>query len=269
MKIKKEKLVYQNPFFELKQSNVLAVIRVSIAVLFFAFKIINAASHEELFLQGNSNFLKGNFKAARNYYEQIEPKSSAVWHNLGNCYFNESNKLKALISWKRAEKGASFSQLKKLLEAENRVAEQMHFSHSSATMLKFKQLLTGIPFIFLQLILLLLLLLLLCLWYRCFKKSKIYLHLLQCNKKYALMLIAGILALLLIIATKEKYLHKKEAVVTQDKAAVYIGPEVTFSQKTVLPLGCIVQVLEKKENMIKVRFSQGSGWVLLDNIEII
>ncbi len=44
---------------------------------------------QELFAQGNNQFLKGHFALARESYAKINKKSCVVWQNIGNCFFNE------------------------------------------------------------------------------------------------------------------------------------------------------------------------------------
>lgn len=261
MKIRNKNLQFQAPILNLRQFFIIA--------LFFIGQITHSNSNEELFLQGNDYFLKGNFNNARNCYEQILEKSSAVWHNMGNCFFNEKNNIKAIICWKRAERDANFNQLGKLFESENKAFEQLHCSSDSVVIQKIKQLFMSVSIIQLQLMLLIFLLLFLYLWYYCFVQSRKSFYLLSCKKKYMIALLLGIAIIIFILSIKEKYLHRKEAIVIQEKVSVYIGPEITFSQKATLSLGCIVQILEEKQNMFKIIYPQGSGWVSSDNIEIL
>ncbi len=67
----------------------------------------------------------------------------------------------------------------------------------------------------------------------------------------------------------KKWLSKKEAVVVEQKIAVYIGPETNFPQKTTLSLGNIVEIVEEQQKMVRVASSQGTGWVVRDMIEIV
>lgn len=245
------------------------VIQIFFVAIFFINLTILSNSNEELFLKGNDYFFKGNFKKALDCYEQISEKSSTVWLNMGNCFFNEKKNVEAVICWKRAERNASIGQLGKLFELEDKAFEQLRCPCYKGFGRKFKQVLMGASVIQLQLILLMFLLLFLYFFYYCFTKSKFYFHTSLNKRIYMFVLILGTVCMILILNIKEKYSHKKEAIVLQEKVAVYIGPEITFSQKTILPLGCVVEVLEQKQNMLKIVSAQETGWILSDNVEIL
>lgn len=239
--------------------------RLCIVMVFFISQIVRPTSDQELFLQGNTHFLQGKFNQARKDYEAILDKSSAVWHNIGNCYFNEKNNVKALISWKRAEQGAGFFQRGELFEFESKALKNLSLSSENTIVQSVKQFVLGAPMILLQLCLLLLLVIFLFHSYQCIWQNVAY--------RYKRNLLGRVLFFILIILTtlfvRERIMHKKEAVVITQKALVYIGPETTFSHKAELSSGSVVQVLEEQDAMVKIRYFQGSGWIARDNIEIV
>ena len=226
------------------------------AVFFVQNNIIS--SDQELFLQGNSYFLDGKFEKARQSYEAMVSKDSAVLQNVGNCFFNEKNVVQALIYWKRAEKGARFNQLRQLFELEHKALEQMQCQPESFLMRHIKQVVLGVPYLVLQIILLILCLLFIGFFYR---------GTIQKKRMFILLLSMG--SILLWMVMYKKWLSKKEAVVVEQKIAVYIGPETNFPQKTTLSLGNIVEIVEEQQKMVRVASSQGTGWVVRDMIEIV
>lgn len=216
------------------------------------------SSDQELFLQGNSYFLDGKFEKARQSYEAMVSKDSAMLQNVGNCFFNEKNAVQALIYWKRAEKGVSFNQLRQLFELEHKALEQMQCQSESFLMLHIKQIVLGAPYLVLQIILLILCLLFIGFFYRG-----------TIQKKHIFVLLLSMGLILLWMVVHKKWVLKKEAVVVEQKVAVYIGPETNFPQKTTLSLGNIVEIVEEQQKMVRVTSSQGTGWVVRDMIEIV
>lgn len=224
---------------------------------------------QELFLQGNRNFCEGDFKAARQCYEQVPHKSSAVWHNMGNCYYNEHNDAQALVCWRRAQKDAGFNQLEQLFESEQMVLKKLNCSHDGIYMRGVKKVILALPKIVLQLLAILFLLLFLYWFYQCLiRKSDAY-QLLSCRKRYLIMLGLGIIVCLLLLGAKEKFLQEKQGVLIHDKVVVHAGPEQSFHKKSQLPLGCVVQVVDETSDMVKISCDKGSGWIISSNVEIV
>lgn len=227
-------------------------------------QFVKAVPDQELFLQGNSFFLQGQFSQARQSYENMLHKNSVVWHSIGNCYFNEKNNIKALICWKRAERGASFSQLGQLFKSESIVFEQLGNPYDSFFIRSMKRVLLVFPKMLMQLLLLIFLLSFLMIFYSCFVQKNQSL----CKKKYFWLSLGAIIIVLSVLVIKEKQMLYKEAVVLQ-KTPVFVGPDTTFSQKAILPSGCVVRSLDEKQGMMKVTSLQGSGWIARDAVEII
>lgn len=224
---------------------------------------------QELFLQGNRNFCEGNFECARQCYEQIPYKNSVVWQNLGNCYYNENNGAKALVCWMRAQKDARLSQLDQLFESEKLVLQKFNCPCDGIFIRGVKKTILIIPKILLQFMTILCLLMFLYWFYKCLiKKSEAY-QLFSCRKRYMLLLGFGIIICLLLLGAKEKFLKEKQGVIMHEKISVHAGPETSFHKKAQLPLGCVVQVLDEKQDMIKISCDKGSGWIASSDIEIV
>lgn len=241
---------------------------VFLMVTAFLYQMLGAMSDQELLLQGKTYFFEGDFNKALLCYEQISQKNSIVWLNMGNCYFNEKNNIKALLCWKRAEKHATFSQLGKLFESENKVCELLNCHQDSFFIQLFHRITWGFSLIKMQIILLMLLILLVCLWYQSFVKKSSFLFI-SCKKKNILVLLFLICSMCVIIMLKVKHVSKKQAVIMQSKVAVHVGPETTFAQKILLSMGTVVEIVDEKNDMIKIIYPQGSGWILADRVEVV
>ncbi len=64
------------------------------------------ANKQEIFLRANKSYHDGDFQQALVIYESIEKKGRAVWYNMGNCYYELADYSRALVCWKRAQRGA-------------------------------------------------------------------------------------------------------------------------------------------------------------------
>jgi len=76
--------------------------------------ITRAISDEELYLQGNSFYLQGDYAKALARYQDIKRKGPAVFHTMGNCYRYLSNPVEAIVSWRQAQRGAGRAEFDEL-----------------------------------------------------------------------------------------------------------------------------------------------------------
>lgn len=80
-----------------------------ISLFFWGSPRLIAIPSQELFLQGNQAYEAGAYAQALKFYESIEDKGPAVWFNMGNCFYQQDSAGAALVSWRRAQRGASGS----------------------------------------------------------------------------------------------------------------------------------------------------------------
>lgn len=231
--------------------------------------LMQAIPEEELFLQGNKYFLEGQFQKAREVYEKISKKNNVVWHNIGNCYHNEENYPKALVCWKRAQLGANFEQLGELLEQERLVLEKYNLNQNSFVMRQIRRVVLALPQLYIQIILLFAFILFLILFYQLYLQKKKLLQQLASMKKYFIFLILSIVILIFLLMLRAQLIQEKQGVIMQENVSVHVGPEKSFHQKLTLPTGCMVQIVDEKQDMLKITCVQGSGWISSDSIEII
>ncbi len=64
---------------------------------------LNSATNQEYFLSGNQLYQQAQFQAALTEYQTINPKSSVIWYNMGNCAYHLERYLEACLFWKRAQ----------------------------------------------------------------------------------------------------------------------------------------------------------------------
>lgn len=64
--------------------------------------VVVAINYEELFLEANLLYKKGEFENALERYTQIEPKGVAVWHNMAFCAYRLNDSINTLVYARRA-----------------------------------------------------------------------------------------------------------------------------------------------------------------------
>jgi tetratricopeptide (TPR) repeat protein len=73
----------------------------------FAFSVIKAADHQDVFISANDAYSKGKFEEAIKLYESIikdSRESYSLYYNLGNAYFKSGNIAQAILNYERAKK---------------------------------------------------------------------------------------------------------------------------------------------------------------------
>ena len=225
-------------------------------------------STKDLLKEGKQYFLCGQFSEARCCYENIEEKNSVVFQNIGNCHFNEGNFVQAIVYWRKAYPGASYSRIRQLVEAE-KLALQSLGVQKEVNINLLELFLTVFPKILLQLILMFLLLLLVKLFYDCVFRYNSSTHRLKERIVYLLSLVIGIAVLLIILAKKEDVLKQELGVVVEPKSSIYVGPEKTFHIKQSLDNGRVVKIAGSSQDMYKIETNECSGWISSDQIQIV
>lgn len=225
-------------------------------------------SNQMLFDQASDLARRGDFVQACMTYDHIQPKNSAVWHNMGNCFYKQKQYVKALIYWKRAQQGASFYELGQLFESEKKVLKNLGITVPAWWQYEWLRFITVIPMIALQVVLLIFLILLFMLMYRLSRSS------IKISKKYGVFLMIGIITVTVLWFFKNKILEKKRAFVVKESVLVYAGPEKFFHKISELPLAEEVEVVHNQQAMsqILMRKHDGSqllGWVDSDCIEVV
>jgi len=186
-------------------------------------------------------------------YQTINPKGTAVWHNIGNCWYALHNYVQALIAFKRAEQYASFKECSVLQK--NITAIQDKFNYSTEDNLwnrwRYIRWVTfGIPLLFLQLLVLLF-------WFGLFWHNRK-------RKHFIISILFGCCVGLLSLATIIQYQFR-----TQHFGIVLAQttPDKQFNQIGKLCVAQEVRINDERKNWYKVQHQKITGWVWADAIE--
>jgi hypothetical protein len=234
-----------------------------------------AKNYEEIFLQANAFYKKGDFKNAYELYKQIQNPSPQINYNMGNCSYKLGHFGYALLYWKRAEKNWGLFNREDLnhnLELlERQIFEQRHKNEDADQAklyeLKFQMfqlssffisIVYGMPLLALQLLFLLLWILLL------FYKKYLY----KKQKKFIIITLFILLAVSgTMIALKYSLSLCEKAVVTGKRTVVFSGPGETYQEIGVLPEASEIIVKKDTDAFCKIKHKGLVGWVESKTIE--
>ncbi len=241
-----------------------------ILLLFLSGVITAQTDSQSLFSQGNNDFMQGQFALARQSYEKIEPKNSVIWQNIGNCFFNEKKYQWALVSWKRAQIGATWKQLGQLFSSERMALAALHILVDAEWKYEIKKIIMSIPTLAWQIILLILLCYVLVV-----SSGYWYISKFLSRKKQKTWLVLFCIVLCCMIWYAQSLIFKKgKAIIVKEKVIVFAGPEKTFHSKGQLPLGSQIDVLGSTQDMNKIAYltengKKERGWIISDSLELI
>lgn len=238
----------------------------AMSVTCITFSKVGLTSNRSLFMQGNTLFLSGKYMQALVCYQQIEHKNSGVWHNMGNCCFNNKQYAQALIFYFRARAGATWKQLGQL---EGVIAKSLKKLNQPAPLwisMQIKKVLMLLPIEFMQIGLLFFLTCLFAYLYLMFFGAKgFYVF----KREPLIVFIVLIIIFLLTLHMQRNEIDKKIAVIVRDQSVVYAGPDRTFHQTQALPIGTQVVVEKSSELMHKIKWINKTGWIARESLEII
>lgn len=223
--------------------------------LLLAVSICLSATTQETFLRGNHLYKQKQFEQALTTYQEIKQKSSAVWYNIGNCYYCLKNYPQALWAWRKAQKTNSTSSIyQKAQQQINNVAlllgvqdqeKKIAIQTWSQTSLGMLQLIFLISWVlFFSLII----------WYT------------YCRKKKTLVLLAGLNMLCVgtILYTKYYQAQTVTAICT-DQICLHAGPQVQYPIVGTLKKGSEVIIKEQQQTWCKVKQGSVIGWIEHNN----
>lgn len=219
--------------------------------------ISSAYTNKELFLRGNHAYEDGEYAVALKNYEDIESKGSAVWENMGNCYFHMNQYAQAKVCWQRAQRNCGSAH------------EYAHIAHN-IDVLEHADILEPSPKDITEYVysycaswsLLALQLLILISWF-----LVVYLLLYKRNR----IMIAssvGFIMFIMMIIFGIVYQQKMGdyAVVCDDGAPVYIGPDTSYHVEGKLGHTATVRVTDTRSDWYKIMYKDLAGWVQADKL---
>ncbi|MCX5924199.1 MAG: hypothetical protein NTZ68_02140 [Candidatus Dependentiae bacterium] len=246
------------------------IILLSSVVFFLYYAVFAQKDNQSLFSQANNHFMHGQFTLARESYEKIEDKSSAVWQNIGNCFFNEKKYANALVCWQRAQLNASWKQLGQLFSSEVLALKALRLQPNFWWQYEIKRMVMVIPKLAWHILLFLLLAYILLISSRYWYISSLVSH----SHKATWFALFGIMICCMIWYGQARIFKKGRAVVVKEKVVVHAGPEKTFHIKNKLPMGSQVCVIGREQGMDNVVYKTElgkteCGWIVPDFIEIV
>ena|SRR5437762_4830035 len=235
--------------------------RSCIIIIFFSF-VIFAGNDEELFLRANKLYEAGEYDKALLSYESIPQKGRAVFYNMGNCYFHKNDYPQALVYWMRAEKGATSQEYAMIQYNKNYVLQKIGKNKEDLWLNKIKQLFESlnlyVSILSLQILIFLLWGIFLCLYYYGYLKK---------IRSFLLTSFLCILATML-------FLHYEKnstlcGVITEQQAYLFSGPDKGLDVIGFVKYADHVIIREVREGWYKIKYSDNSGWIEAEAIQIV
>ncbi len=231
-----------------------------IAFVFFCmFSALHANSaDEETFLRGNQLYMQEKYADAIKSYERMNNTSNAVWYNLGNCFYQQGDYLRAYAYWRKAAKTASGHQYQAIAAnirmAEKHLGKEPNFFDTTWSVVdSWSPLATQLLFLFFWCILLGLA----CAWYK--------------KRRWLLLLILVFVALCAAGAVGLKYyrMHRQIGIITKDQAQIFTGPDTSYQSIAQLPHATEVAIVEQREQWIKIKDKHLKGWMAREDLLLI
>jgi hypothetical protein len=224
--------------------------------LMFCFVLSYGASNQEIFLRGNKAYQEGAYKDALDWYEQIEQKGDAVWHNMGNCCYHLQRPVDACVYWQRAQQHAACDDYCALntqialldgdvaQEKPNGIQSCREWlrSHTASCSLLALQLIT------------LLLWFLICIALR----REIHWSINVC-----LLLVSMFMIWLSIDVQLQR---NRSCAVTNEEIPVFIGPNSSYHQQGSIKQAQAVIITGEREGWYKIAYKGLAGWVQADKL---
>ncbi len=225
-------------------------------ILITAYSSCNATA-QELFLQANNAYKKGNFSQALDAFNAIDNKGAAVWYNMGNAYYHLNRYVDALIAWKRALKYDGFHLIDAINANSDCAYDKLEIKQSYGYLDWVTKEINRRSLFFWQFIFL----------------CSLYGFLLVLygvkNKKWLIficLLVINSTGIGLIVRWQER--NCQTGIVISDTFLV-AGNDEQFSKIGALKPGQEVIIKEKNQSWCKVAVDNQIGWILNNNVEFI
>jgi len=223
---------------------------------------ICSGSGEELFLRANKHCEQHDWSQALTLYKSINQKGSFVWYNMGNCCYHLKNYAEALIYWKRAEQGTSYTIYVQSKHNQRILARQLNRVVSVVWTQQLYEFfvynLLGISLLFLQV------LFLFC--WSLFFFLKRYWGETFFSVALIMVTLSGLVGTGIVVKYKEM---NKIGIITSDSAKIFAGPSQEYHVLDLLNHIDQVTIQDVKPDWYKVKYATGVGWVAADAIQVV
>ncbi len=112
--------------------NMIKIMMRAVCILYIWSSYAVELSDQEKFIQANHLYNQKQYEYAIEMYESITSKGSAVWFNIGNCYYQLQEPLNALVSWQRARSGASYHETNDIISNSKKAYEMLNMSYEAS-----------------------------------------------------------------------------------------------------------------------------------------
>lgn len=214
----------------------------------------------EKFRAATALYNQKQFDQAYVLLQEINPKSEAVWYNMGNCAYKKNDYEHALSCWRCA--GSNASRLENVYYNIDVVEKKLNRTKQESFWNKMYNFYYSMPLIIFQFFFLLP-------WFLLLLFIKKYKH----GTKYRSLFFGVLLFVTMIsgIALGFKYhiIKQRKGIVMKPQVSLYAGPDEQFHV-----LGCLegaseVIVHEQRPSWCKISTEHGSGWVVRDSIVVV
>lgn len=210
----------------------------------------------EQFLRGAQLFKEGKLQEALQEYEGIAHKGSVTWYNIGICYYQQKDFIKALIAFKRAQVGAYYGMLKQIQPFIEQLKHQFHQPPETLIERGTRELSSFFSLFWVQLVTLIS-------WW-----LFIFLLVFQSCSFRWLKITVGILFFVCLFLTGMVWwaLSDKNAIVMRD-AQIYIAPNEQLHTVGSVIVGQEVCMKKQEQEWVRIKANTAAGWVRADALE--
>jgi len=232
-----------------------------IIIFFILISVVTTYAHnKETFLRANNLYHAGEYEQALASYESMSAKGSAVWLNIGNCWYYLNKYAQALVAYKRALRDANSIQCATSLAYQKKVLQQIdRYVEPSMSQKMYAYILCKTAGISLFIMQLLFLLAWFILWW-------LIMHIKRRLHYFILILLCAVLVLIsgVVVYGKYKMHMQRIAIVAQEEVSVLSGPDIRYHIRGSFAYGQEVEIEEQKNEWCKVRYYTRVGWVPVD-----
>lgn len=219
---------------------------------------VYASDVEETFLQANQHYAAHHYQKALELYHGIENKGAATWHNMGNCACHLKQPIDALVYWRKAQRGCSFSEFNELQKNIDGIYTQLGKTPERSAWGRFIDKVMGrFSLLFFQLFFLLVWgLLFFVFWLNRRYKKGILLILIPMN------ILCGV-----SVITKYRLNSCPCALVAHQTAPLFAGPDSAYAVVGTVALADELTIVASRGGWYKVRSQHLAGWILADTLK--
>lgn len=232
----------------------------------FTVSYIHATTNQELFLAANKQYQDRNYTQACEQYALITHKTSAVWYNMGLCYYQLGKYAEALWALRSARRivaqAALMDQIDRAVEQTSKAVGPTDSLSFGARLVRWvERLIVGTSVLQWQLFILILVYMLMLL--------VVYRQRVRWCRIICAMGAALVLGSLLVLVIKQSVIIASTAIVTVQELPVCSGPYRDCHVQGMVRYGDEVKLLTTHKNWCKVTYGSIIGWVPQESILVL